>query len=354
MKKIILLLTVVIILGGGYYYYGKYKEAQRSGNEHLVSGNGRIEATEVNIATKLAGRIEDILVNEGDFVKQGQTMAVMQTSVLRAELAQAQARRNQAVTAEASAKAMIDVRASEKEAAKAVVLQRQSTRDGARKSFNRSKALRQVDATSEQQFEDFETALNAAEAQLIAAEASVKQADAVIESAKAEAIGATASIQGADADIARIEADITDSTLLAPRDGRIQYRIAQPGEVMSAGGRVLNLVDLSDVYMTFFLAEEIAGKVSIGADVRIVLDALPAYPIPAKVSYVASVAQFTPKTVETQSERQKLMFRVKARIAPELLREYLELVKTGVPGIAWVKLDPKMEWPEFLALKGKK
>ncbi len=123
---------------------------------------------------------------------------------------------------------------------------------------------------------------------------------------------------------------------------------------MSAGGRVLNLVDLSDVYMTFFLAEEIAGKVSIGADVRIVLDALPAYPIPAKVSYVASVAQFTPKTVETQSERQKLMFRVKARIAPELLREYLELVKTGVPGIAWVKLDPKMEWPEFLALKGKK
>ena len=138
---------------------------------------------------------------------------------------------------------------------------------------------------------------------------------------------------------------------MAPREGRIQYRIAQPGEVLSSGGRVLNLVDLTDVYMTFFLPEEVAGKVPIGAEVRLVLDAVPDIPIPAEVSYVASVAQFTPKTVETQVERQKLMFRVKARIDPALLKKYVEMVKTGIPGVAWVKRDSEAKWPAFLELK---
>ena len=73
--------------------------------------------------------------------------------------------------------------------------------------------------------------------------------------------------------------------------------------------------------------------------------------IPAEVSYVASVAQFTPKTVETASEREKLMFRVKARLDPELLQRHLKQVKTGVPGVAYLRLDPQVEWPEDLAIK---
>jgi len=351
MKKIILLVVIVAAAGMGYYFYEKYRASERSDSSRLASGNGRIEATEINIATKLAGRIEEIMVNEGDFVTQGQTLALMQTNVLEAQLAQAKAQRSRAVTAEASAKAMIEVRISEKEAAKAVVLQRESNLDGARKRYERSKTLIRADATSKQQFDDNETAFRAAEAELAAAQASVKQADAVIRAAQADAVGASASIQAAEADIARIEADIKDSRLIAPREGRIQYRIAHPGEVLSAGGRVLNLVDLTDVYMTFFLPEEIAGRVPLGAEVRIVFDALPGIPVPARVSYVASVAQFTPKTVETKSERQKLMFRVKARIDPALLKAYLEQVKTGVPGMAWVKIDPKAEWPSFLKRK---
>jgi len=114
---------------------------------------------------------------------------------------------------------------------------------------------------------------------------------------------------------------------------------------------VLNMVDLSDVYMTFFLPETVAGKVALGGEVRLVLDAAPGYVIPAQVSFVASVAQFTPKTVETAVERQKLMFRVKARIDPELLKKHLKQVKTGLPGMAWIKLDPQAEWPESLKIK---
>jgi HlyD family secretion protein len=127
--------------------------------------------------------------------------------------------------------------------------------------------------------------------------------------------------------------------------------VAEPGEVLSAGGRVLNMVDLADVYMTFFLPTQAAGKVALGSEIHLVLDAIPDYVIPAKASFVASVAQFTPKTVETQSERLKLMFRVRARLDPELLKRHLTQVKTGVPGRAYVNLDPATPWPAELSIK---
>jgi HlyD family secretion protein len=81
-----------------------------------------------------------------------------------------------------------------------------------------------------------------------------------------------------------------------------------------------------------------------------VLDAAPQWVIPASVSFVADVAQFTPKTVETASERQKLMFRVRGRLDPELLRKFNQEVKTGLPGMAYVRLDAAKVWPDRLAL----
>lgn len=158
-------------------------------------------------------------------------------------------------------------------------------------------------------------------------------------------------IEAVKATVDRLQADINDSELKAPLNGRVQYRIAEPGEVLGAGGRLLSMVDLTDVYMTFFLPTEAAGKVALGSDIRLVLDALPNYVIPAKASFVASVAQFTPKTVETESERLKLMFRVRARIDPHLLKQHIDQVKTGVPGMAYVKLDSAAAWPTNLEIK---
>ena len=120
---------------------------------------------------------------------------------------------------------------------------------------------------------------------------------------------------------------------------------------LAPGGKILNLVDLNDVFLTFFLPETAVGKVALGSEVRVILDAAPQYVIPAQVSYVATVAQFTPKTVETASERQKLMFRVKAQFGHALLQKNLKLVKTGLPGVAWLKLDPQATWPANLAVK---
>ena len=114
---------------------------------------------------------------------------------------------------------------------------------------------------------------------------------------------------------------------------------------------MLNLVDLSDVYMTFFLPTAAAGRMAVGTEVRIVLDAAPQYVIPAQVSFVADVAQFTPKTVETAIEREKLMFRVRAQLPPDLLKKYILQVKTGLPGVAYVRRDPNAPWPDRLQVK---
>jgi HlyD family secretion protein len=130
----------------------------------------------------------------------------------------------------------------------------------------------------------------------------------------------------------------------------VQYRLALPGEVLAAGGKVLTLLDLTDVYMTVFLPTSEAGRLAIGAEARIVFDAAPQYVVPASVSFVASEAQFTPKYVETKSEREKLMFRVKVQLSREVLEKYAQWVKTGVTGVAYIRLDPQIEWPAKLAV----
>ncbi|MEG6507698.1 HlyD family efflux transporter periplasmic adaptor subunit [Methyloligella sp. 2.7D] len=314
----------------------------------IASGNGRIEATEIDIAAKIAGRVEDIYAHEGDFVTAGQPLAKMDTKVLEAELAEAQANSQRADISIKTAQELVTQRQAEQEAATAVVAQRQAELDIAQKNLDRSKELVAKEAVPVQRLDDDTSSFRAAQAALSAAKADLAAAQAAINSAKSEVIGAKADLDAADATIQRIKADIDDSTLTSPRDGRVQYRVAEPGEVLSAGGTVLNMVDLSDVYMTFFLPTLQAGRVGLDSEVHLVLDVAPEYVIPASVSYVADVAQFTPKSVETAEEREKLMFRIKATIAPELLKKYIQYVKTGLPGVAYVRLDPNAPWPDKL------
>ncbi|MFN5528863.1 HlyD family secretion protein, partial [Bradyrhizobium sp.] len=212
----------------------------------------------------------------------------------------------------------------------------------------RSEQLITTAAVSQQVLDDDRANSLATKAAVSAAKAHAAATEAALSAAKAQVVDAEAAVDAARAAIETISADINDSTLRSPRDGRVQYRVAQLGEVLAAGGRILNLVDLGDVYMTFFLPTAEAGRVAMGSDVRLVLDAAPQYIVPAKVTFVADVAQFTPKTVETEEERQKLMFRIKARISPELLRKNIRNVKTGLPGMAYVQLDQNADWPATL------
>ena len=348
-KNLLLAVTVIVValLAWGIWF----KMRPTGPGDGFVSGNGRIEATEIDVATKYSGRVVDISAREGDFVKAGQVLAQMQIDVLNAQHDEARAQQQQATAAVASAEAPVKMRESDMAAAQAVVVQHESNLDNAKRRFGRSQTLSREGAASIQQLDDDLASVRNAEAALIAAKAQVAAAQSAIIAAKSQINGARATVTATAATVTRIDADITDSQLKAPGDGRVQYRVAQPGEVLGSGGKVLNMVDLSDVYMTFFLPETVAGKVALGSEVHILLDAAPGYVIPAQVSFVSSVAQFTPKTVETASERQKLMFRVKARIDPELLKRHLKQVKTGLPGVAWVRLDAQAEWPQSLMAK---
>jgi HlyD family secretion protein len=318
---------------------------------NLASGNGRIEAVEIDIATKASGRVIEVMADEGDFVSAGQVLATMDIAVLQAQRREAEAQLQQARISIDTAKSQITQREAEKTAAEAVVAQREAELASAGQHLSRSEELAPRGAAPIQRLDDDRATFQGARAAVAVAKAQVAAAEATLNTARSEVVRTISTVEAAQATIERIQADIDDSTLRSPRDGRVQYRVAQPGEVLSAGGRVLNMVDLSDVYMTFFLPTEAAGRVALGTDVRLVLDAAPQYVIPATASFVADVAQFTPKTVETAEERQKLMFRVKARIAPELLKKYIRDVKTGLPGMAYVRLDPRIDWPAELQVR---
>lgn len=345
-KRWLIALVAVVICVGGYFAW------QALGGDSLpsgfASGNGRIEAVEIDIATKTPGRVRDILVREGDLVSAGQALAQMDTVQLEAQARQAQAQLRRAKIGIETAKSLVTQREAEKKTAAAVIAQRSAEYDAADRRLQRSEQLIRTSAVSQQVLDDDRATANGARAAVAAAEAQLAGSEAAIGAAEAQVVDAEAAVEAAKASIESIKADLNDSTLRAPRDGRVQFRVAQPGEVLSAGGRVLNLVDLGEVFMTFFLPTAQAGRVAIGSEVRLVLDAAPQWVIPARATFVASVAQFTPKTVETEMEREKLMFRVRAHISSDLLRRNIEQVKTGLPGRAFVRLDPKAEWPARL------
>ncbi len=291
--------------------------------EHIASGNGRIEATEVDIATRIPGRLESFAVREGEMVEAGQQLAVMDTDEIKARLSAAEANLRQAEQARLLADA--------------VVMQRESERRYAEAELARIETLVDRGHVSREQLDRTRTAAETAGAALQAARVQVASAEAGIESAHAA--------------IRQIQTNIDDSELTTPVGGRVLYRLAEPGEVLAAGGKVATVLDVSDVYITIFLPTSQAGRVRVGSEARIILDALPDYVVPAEVSFVAAEAQFTPKSVETRSEREKLMFRVRIRINPDLLNAYRDRVKTGVPGEAFVRLDESQPWSERLDVR---
>lgn len=340
---------LVVVVGLGITYWKR--QPGQTLPAGFVQGNGRLEATQIDIASKFAGRLKQVLVKEGERVGSGQVVAEMDVATLEAALREADAQVRRAENARAAANAVVAQRRQAEQTALAIVAQRKSELDFSEKQLQRSRQLVAQGFNPPQKLDLDQTQKQSAVALLSAAQSQVSEAQAAIIAAQAQAIEAQAAIEAAQATRERLQTDLTDAQLRAPRDGRIQYRLAEPGEILTPGGKILSLIDLSDVYMTVFLPEQTAGRLPIGAEARIVLDAAPQYVIPARVSYVAAQAQFTPKSVETASERQKLVFRVRLHLDPDDLRRHEARVKTGLPGVAVVRTDPSQPWPQRLNVK---
>jgi HlyD family secretion protein len=321
-KVFIFALFLALTATGGYFLYQQRPAGLPAG---FASGNGRLEATEVDVATKIAGRLAELVPHEGDMVEAGVVVARLDADDLRAQLrtAEAQVAQAQKVVEESQA----GVRKSRTDVSLAG------------KTLKRSESLVDKGFISRSKLDTDQTAMEGAMAGMDQAQSRVAEADAAVAAAVAK--------------VESLQATLNDTTLKAPISGRVLYRLAEPGEVLAAGGKALTLLDLSDMYMTIYLPTYKAGQVALGSEARIVLDALPGQPIPAIVSFVAAKAQFTPREVETRTEREKLMFRIKVKPDPAWLVAHRDLAKGGMPGVAYVRLDPGAAWPDKLQVNEK-
>lgn len=304
-KKLIIIIVLVIIAAVVGWYFLKPAGTPPG----LAFGNGRLEATETAVSTKVQGKLVEVYFREGADLKVDEVAAQLDDIQLKADIKAAQAVAEQA-----------------REDVKSAVSQQEL----AGVTLKRTQELIKKGFISAAQLDKDVSTMRTANASLAAAKSRVAEADARV---------------------ASLQSNLDDLTLKSPVDGRILYRLAEPGEVLPAGGKVFSILDLNDVYMYIYLSSAESGNVQLGSDARIVLDALPDMPIPCKVVYVSPRNQFTPKEVETRDEREKFMFRVKLRVDPEWLAQNSTLAKPGMPGIGWVKTDPDAVWPANLQVK---
>ena len=318
-RRLILIIGIGAVVGifAWRWWVDQQAAAQLAG---IASANGRLEAVQVNVSCKEPGRIIEVLANEGDLVEPGQVLAKMDIDTLTADLAKSKA----------------DLSESESNAnvSRSTIAKRESELKLSEQNFLRQKDLFSKKVSTKQDFDE--------------AESDLKTKQAALDEERGKLKSFLFAIESADAVVKRIKTRIDDSTLTSPVKGRVLYKLAQPGEVLPSGGKVLTLIDLSDIYMEVFLPAQEAARVRIGAESKITLDVRPEYAANAKVSFVSPGAQFTPKQVETKSERDKLMFRVKIQVPPEKVLPYIDRIKTGVRGMGYIKMDDAATWPTFL------
>lgn len=302
----LLLIAAAAAAAGGYWWWQRPE-----GNHSDYVANGRLEAVEIQLASRLPGTVASVAVEEGDQVAPGQELLRLDSAPLNAELQQARARLQQAQQQHGLTQAQL--------------AQAQSECEFAKKQLKRLLALREERFVSEDQLDAARTKARTTAAACRAAEAQVKAAEA--------------GVAVADAAVQRLRVDLHDLVLTAPIGARVLYRLTEPGEVIPAGGRVLTLVSADHVYLTIFVPTAMAGRLSLGSQQQVVMDARPDVNVPTRVSFVSPQAQFTPKTVETEQERAKLMFRVKLRIEPDFLAANSDWLKPGMPGEAHIQFD---------------
>lgn len=318
-RRISIIAAIALLAGIGYFYFAAPQDQLLP--EGIASVNGRVEAVQVDISTKIPGRVKEAVVNEGDLVAIGQIVARMDVAQLEAQLARARA----------------DVAN-----AKSIVAAAQAQSVGARyqlelaiKKLKRTDKLLARGSVSRETYDIEVTERDVAQANSKAAEANFYSALRNVDAAQAVAN--------------EIATQISDAELTSPVFGRVLYRLAEPGEVLGSGGKILTIVNYEDIYMEIFLPAHLAHLVNVGSDARLKLD-IWEFGVPAQVSFVSPDSQFTPKQVETESERDKLMFRIKIRPDQEFITKNVDRVKSGLRGVAYVHLDgfPEPDWSSFL------
>lgn len=367
MKKAIPLILILAVAAAGAYWWYRAQHAT-DGNRIFVSGN--LELTQVDISFKMAGRMVERKFDEGDWVKQGDLVAVLDPVLYRnqkirdeASVASAESNYKQLETSVAYQKATLESDIAAKEAdlnratsnleellngsraqdiqqADAAVRDAKAQVDLAQADWDRAQRLYKNDDISRQQFDQYRTKLESAQAVLrqsqekaslviegprkediAQARAQVAAAKAAVATAEAnrlelkrreEALAAGADeIRRSEAQVKISETQLADTEAFSPISGVVLVKSAEPGEVLAAGTTVVTIGDLEHPWLRAYINETDLGRVKLGQKVKLTTDSFPGKAYWGKISFISSEAEFTPKQIQTKEERVKLVYRIK-------------------------------------------
>ncbi len=347
-----------------------------------ISGNGTIEATEVDLSAKISGKIMQLSVSEGDTATQNQLIAKLDDTELTAAVAQAkaavetaksnladlvagarqeeiaQARANVAAAKSNFENMVAGPRPQEIDTAKAALNQAVANLDKASKDWTRMQNLFTDGAVSAQQRDAAKTGYESALSQRDAAKAQLdlllagyrpqqietaknqyqatqQQLNLVLAGSRPEAIAAgRARLRQAEATLQQLQAQLTYTVITSPLNGVVLIKNMEPGELANIGSPIVTIADLDNVWLRVYVPEPDIGKIKLGQTATVTVDSYPNKSFQGKVAEISSQAEFTPKNVQTKKERVNLVFGVKINLSnPE------HLLKPGMPADAEIVIN---------------
>ncbi|MGQ9424348.1 HlyD family secretion protein [Gilvimarinus sp. F26214L] len=305
--------VLLALAGGSYLLYESLQSPPLPAQ--LIYANGRVEATEVRIATEVAGQVVESALVEGQAVAAGELLVRLDPTDMQLQIARTRAQ----VAALGQEKAQIGNEL-------AVARHHLTTAEA---EVSRVRKLREQGSVSPRQMEQADNLFQEAKGQVAALEATLRATDARIDAAERE--------------LDLLGNRLQKTTVRAPRDGTIAIKGVERGEFVQPGQSVAILVDLSDARVKAFVAEREIGKIKLGAPARVRVDAYPEHLFEARVARIDQSAQFTPRDIHMPEERVRLVFGVTLGVDnPE------GILKPGMPADAWILWDPDAGWPDPL------
>jgi HlyD family secretion protein len=402
-KKKIIPVVIVAVIGGAALYFWLVLRAPANVNEILISGN--IEVTEVDIAFKTPGKLTELLVREGDTVAAGQTIARLSQEQLlsqreraQASIAAAESRLGQVRASIVYQRENVDSSIAQREAEirlaratlnelengsrtqeveqfRAAVAQAAADAEQATRDLERGKALFSKEDISAQDFDRMKTRAEASAAAFKQARerlalveegprkedneggrAQLQWAEAALRTARAghldirrreqDLTARHAENEAARAELAVVQTQLDDTVAVTPVGGVVLVKAAEPGEILAAGTTVVTIGDIEHPWLRGYVNETHQGRVKIGSAVDVSTDSFPGKRYAGKLTFIAADAEFTPKQIQTQEERVKLVYRVKIEI-PNPDHE----LKRNMPADARIPLSPAASEPSSAAVR---
>ena len=348
MRKVLLAVLLAAAAGGGWWLYQQQESTALP--DFVFHSNGRLELNRLDVASLYPGRVERVLVAEGDAVKANEVLVDLSSAQSSGQLAAAQAATLRAAELVQRARAGVTQAQQAVARADAEIAAYRQQQKVAKLELDNAKQMRREDLVSASELAKRQADFERATASVKAAQAARAEAQAAVAQGQAAVAEAEAGVKQAQAQADTAASADADMAIRSPLTARVEYRLVEPGTVIGAGSRVISLLDPADVSMNVFLPNATVGGLRVGDEARLVLDGIDAV-FPAQVSFIASEAQFTPKAVETADEREKLVFRVKLKVPAEVAQRYDRLLKGGMTGDGYVRRDSSQAWPLALEVR---